>query len=590
MIGICFGFLAISFLHGACGGGTSTPAEVLTAPTLETIRAALSLNNSFGIVPGLALGEITLPECTGANDPEDVTYELANTPDWLSFDATTRALTLATGTQVPQEAYTLEEVEYTCTETTGSTTAPVPTPTSTSTSKATTSTASVSFPVNDLDGGGVVDGREYDFSELPLLNRSVGWVWLTPEDTDLYRTSVETAIPTGIIATAAGMDLTDATDDTGDFDGDGTNNGDEITNETNMFVATSTGTFADSGSNPAAGASAKEIATADLDNDGDLDLVVTNEDGATFHSIRPLINDGSGSFTPGNDYDAVDAPQGLAAADFNGDGNIDIAAANNVAPGSVSVLLGNGDGTFAGQVPYSVGNEPSGVIAADLDGDNDIDLAVANSDSDNVSILLGAGDGTFGTATNVAAGDAPENLVFADFDGDGDLDLAVTNAVATSKTVSILANNGSGSFTLSSALGVEDSPNDLTAADFNDDGAIDIATMNWDGNQGISLLMNNGDGTFAAYTPIAFGNAKPFYIVASDLDGDGDIDLAGTQSQDDTTSYLLNDGDATFAALQTIGVGTNPRGIVAADLNGNGKMDLATVNNGDSDLSISLGQ
>ena len=107
---------------------------------------------------------------------------------------------------------------------------------------------------------------------------------------------------------------------------------------------------------------------------------------------------------------------------------------------SVSVLLNNSDGTFADstRVDYSLGFNPTSVFSADIDGDGDNDLAVANDGSDNVSVLLNNGDGRFAPRVDYPAGDGSRSAFSADFDGDGDNDLAVANF--NSDNVSVLLN------------------------------------------------------------------------------------------------------------------------------------------------------
>ena len=108
----------------------------------------------------------------------------------------------------------------------------------------------------------------------------------------------------------------------------------------------------------------------------------------------------------------------------------------------VSVLLNDGDGSFAAQSVYAVGDAPYSVFSADLDGDGDMDLAAANYGSDNVSVLLNNGDGTFAPQSVYGAGDGPHSVLSVDLDGDGDLDLAVANW--NSDNVSVLLNESAG--------------------------------------------------------------------------------------------------------------------------------------------------
>ncbi|HWY33325.1 MAG TPA: VCBS repeat-containing protein, partial [Nitrosopumilaceae archaeon] len=121
-------------------------------------------------------------------------------------------------------------------------------------------------------------------------------------------------------------------------------------------------------------------------------------------------------------------PFSVTSADFNGDGNIDLATANNNS-NNVSVLLGTGTGIFGTATNFAVGTQPESVTSADFNGDGKKDLAVANYASKNVSVLLGTGTGSFGAATNLTIGinTYPGSIISADFNGDGKVDLATAN-------------------------------------------------------------------------------------------------------------------------------------------------------------------
>jgi len=153
----------------------------------------------------------------------------------------------------------------------------------------------------------------------------------------------------------------------------------------------------------------------------------------------------------------------VAKGDFNGDGILDLAVANSScsapAPGTISILLGRPDGTFQAPVVYAVGVTPLSVAVGDFNGDGKLDLAVANFNCDfvppcpsgSVSILLGNGDGTFQTHVDYGTGNQPNTVRVRDFNGDGKLDLAVVNYNCLSGpcspgSVSILLGNGDGTF------------------------------------------------------------------------------------------------------------------------------------------------
>jgi hypothetical protein len=145
-------------------------------------------------------------------------------------------------------------------------------------------------------------------------------------------------------------------------------------------------------------------------------------------------------------YGTGSFPNSSVVGDFNGDGNLDIAAANFFG-NTVSVLLGNGYHTFKSHVDYATGNYPNGLAVGDFNGDGRLDLVVANYNvgtGDKVSVLFGNGDGTFQPHVDFGTGVGPWWVAVGDFDGDGRLDLAVANY--NDSTISVLLGNGDGTF------------------------------------------------------------------------------------------------------------------------------------------------
>jgi len=283
------------------------------------------------------------------------------------------------------------------------------------------------------------------------------------------------------------------------------------------------------------------IAVADLDGDGDLDLAIAN---FTSNDVSVLLGEGDGTFVAAGDNIAVGtAPYGIVAADFTGDDILDLVAGNyGVAEDgtndTVSLLAGNGDGTFGEAVNFEVGDAPANVVTADFDGDGNPDIATANETSQDISVLLGDGDGGFADATSVAiaAGESDRLYVLAtaDLDGDSNPDLAVTNA----NVVSVLLGDGDGGFGDEARYDVGDRPSELTIADFDGDGNLDIATANLNSDN-VSVLAGNGDGTFADATNIDSINAV-WGVTAEDLDADGLPDLVVGSQEDGTVAVLVN--------------------------------------------------
>ncbi len=202
--------------------------------------------------------------------------------------------------------------------------------------------------------------------------------------------------------------------------------------------------------------------------------------------VSILLGKGDGTFAAPVSYAVGTSPSWAVIGDFNGDGNTDLAVANNSAGNAVSVLLGHGDGTFAKAVSYSAGSAPISVAAADFNGDGKLDLAVANNGSNNISVLLGNGDGTFAPAVNYTAGTGPTSIIAADVNGDGKLDLAVTNG--GSNNLNVLLGNGDGTFAAGWTYSTGTNPVSLALANFRGDGKADLAIAN-QGDNTVSLLL-----------------------------------------------------------------------------------------------------
>ncbi len=244
-----------------------------------------------------------------------------------------------------------------------------------------------------------------------------------------------------------------------------------------------------------AGLSAVALASGDFNGDGYLDLCVVD---LTLNQVSIFLGNGNGTFNAPLTYATGTFPVSVAVGDFNGDGKLDLVVANSdfgATGGSVSVLLGKGDGTFLTQLQYNTGNNPVAVVVADFNGDGKLDLAAANETDSTISVLLGNGNGKFQQSVPYSIASTPSSLVAADFNGDGVVDLAAT--AAGSLEVSILLGVGDGTFgtALNSATGAE--PLSITAADFDNDGAMDFVIANF----------NQNDATI--FTQRSSGNPNP---------------------------------------------------------------------------------
>lgn len=338
------------------------------------------------------------------------------------------------------------------------------------------------------------------------------------------------------------------------------------------------------------------IAIGDFNNDGIPDVAMAIEGG--FSQIAVFLGDGKGGFAqaPGSPVSVGEVPYALAVGDFNGDGFQDIAVANNE-DDNVTVLLGDGSGRFthAAGSPIALVGRPLAMAVGDFNGDGIQDLVVSNSVSSNLTVLLGNGAGGFTLAAGGPISTAPysaASMAVGDFNGDGIQDLAAADY--SSGTISIMLGNGSGGFTVTTGpvLSTGAILTSLAVGDFNRDGIQDLAVVN-NASNSVTVLLGNGLG---AFSPAGGGTytagSGAWSVVATDLNGDGIVDLAVSNRTDNTVTLLLGDGRGGFAPsfAGPLSTGNSPVFLAAADLNGDGIEDIITSNFSSSNLTVLLGQ
>jgi len=255
----------------------------------------------------------------------------------------------------------------------------------------------------------------------------------------------------------------------------------------------------------------------------------------------------------------------LRPASFDGDGIPDLAASDGE---FVSILLGNGDGTFQAPVSYKADAGFGTLLVADVTGSGKLDLVLGG-----YTIMLGNGDGTF-QAPYLVQGLVGPIICVADFSGDGKPDLLTGG---DTKSISVDLSNGDGTFQPPRTYAL---PGDFLSAavgDSNGDGKPDVAVI-WDDEDAATLLilLGDGDGTFK--TGASYTDGYPgFYggVIASDLNGDGALDLVVSGGFSTVTLILLGNGDGTFQPALSMNFPSAD--VLVADFNGDGKLDLAFI-------------
>jgi hypothetical protein len=308
------------------------------------------------------------------------------------------------------------------------------------------------------------------------------------------------------------------------------------------------------------------ICAADLDIDGDNDLVCTNW---TSNSISVLFNNGNGTFIPGGDYPVGVSPSMVAAAEINGIDGIDLVI-TNAGTHNISVLFNDGDGGFEYDNTYDVDYQPADLYVSDFDGDGHNDVATVSFTGNTVSILFNEGDGSFDPPdTRYEIGGQPRSIVGGDFDNDGDLDLVAS--IYSRPSLQMLINAGDGTFMTGEYYRLPD-PIHVSAADLNADSNLDLMATNFQAGN-VSVLLNEGNGGFGSAQSYPAGS-NPWDINTGDFDGDRDIDIANGD-HNNNIAILFNDGEGNFGYPSYF---IYSRFLYPADLDNDGDLDIATVN------------
>ena len=361
------------------------------------------------------------------------------------------------------------------------------------------------------------------------------------------------------------------------------------------------------------------VAIGDLDGDGRPDFVVTNN---TDNSISVFRNTGTGdslssnSFAPAVNFTTGKGPWGVAIADLNGDGKLDIVVSNGN-DGSISVFRNTSTSggitanSFAHRIDFATGGGGGGgygIAVADLDGDGKPDLIVTNRLSGNsgtISVLQNTSSVdsiSFATHVDFPAGALPYGIAAGDLDGDGKIDLVVADQGTDS--LSIFRNMSTIGITINSfaprvSLATSGTPIAVAIADLNGDGKPEIISANSSDStltlfQNISTSGSLTSGSFMAGIDFKL-NSAPNSIALGDFNGDGQPDIAAANGNSNTVSIFQNTNNFGSAiSINSLGAEADfttaslPFGLAIADLNGDGRPDLVATSSSNNAVSVFL--
>ena len=336
------------------------------------------------------------------------------------------------------------------------------------------------------------------------------------------------------------------------------------------------------------------VATADVNGDGRLDLITANYTGST---LTILTNNGTGVFGSNATLNVKIHATWVTAADIRGNGVVDLICANYT--NSLTIFTNNGSGIFSSNTSITVGFGPYCVVATDLKGTGNLDLAVANqgtnNDGNTLTVLTNKGNGTFVLDTTLTTGTAPRRVTAVDTIGNGKPYLVTADLI--SSTLSVFSNRSNGRFSANIGMSsVKSNPNAIVASDINGDGKMDLLSSAAGSSGGVMLFTNNGQGGFQSGATFTFsgifsGPGLTTSVAAADLDGNGNQDLICCNYTNvgygvGALVILTNNNSHQLGFNLTNFVGHGADYVTTADVNADGKPDIIVANGDEATLTV----
>lgn len=328
------------------------------------------------------------------------------------------------------------------------------------------------------------------------------------------------------------------------------------------------------------GETSANASLGDLDGDGDLDILLAKGRHWPLRN-RVLLNDGKGRFSASDLGDQPDRTYSSLLADLDRDGDLDVVVSND-SPDPKLFYLNNGQGRFslAGEWGDADWNTRNAAIA-DLNGDGFLDVIAANRRSASFFCINDGGKGFPRDRCVELPTESATSIVPGDFDGDGTIDLAVPHRDGGQSRVHF--NDGRAAFRRSAAFGPAGSAARTAAAgDLNGDDRLDIVVG--DVREGTLVYLNAGEGAFEPGLEIGPPERVAYSIATGDMNGDGFLDVV-VGYVEAPGAVLLNDGSG--ARFETLRFGDDEGaayGIAVGDLDGDRRADIAVARSGASNI------
>ena len=305
------------------------------------------------------------------------------------------------------------------------------------------------------------------------------------------------------------------------------------------------------------------VTAADFDGDGHMDVAVIT----AFTDVQVLRGDGSGDLATHTVVSFPPSPIDVVAIDLDQDGDLDLVG---LAANRVSVAHNDGSGSFTTDPMWLAASDAVAIDCGDLDGDGRPDCVVAERGRDRLMVLSGDGSGGFRAPSYIRTGRGPSAVRLVDLNADGILDLVVTEEI--DRTLSVRLNLGAGRFAAPAVNRIRAGARSIIADDWNGDGHVDLAFLGMAVDE-IFVFEGAGTGVLAPSAVLDAPNAR-YGIVSADFNLDGRPDLATTWFSEGAVAVYPTLADGTFAPVQLFSVYSSPAGLTVADLNEDGLPDI----------------
>jgi hypothetical protein len=344
---------------------------------------------------------------------------------------------------------------------------------------------------------------------------------------------------------------------------------------------------------------ANDVHAADIDGDGDMDILAAheNQDNST-HNVTWYENNGSEVFVPHHIkgfgfFQVNDIARSASAADIDGDGDLDVLTTLN--SGFIGWYENDSTPAVGGWAVHGISTQSQafGTQAGDVDGDGDLDVMSVFSFNNGSQVSWWENDGTPGDGTwtqhaiEIVGAAGANSIHSTDLDRDGDLDVVV--AALDADRIIWYINNGIGGFSrrvIATAIG---GGTGVFTADLDRDGDVDIISSS-PGSDKIAWYENDGTPTAGAWVAHTISTSADYAqsVFAADLDGDGDMDIASASAFDDKIAWYENDGTPAIGewTTRTISTAANyAQSVFAADVDGDGDLDVLSASDHDNKIA-----